>query len=206
MRLEVLDNEEAAARVPHKLPGRAQTIIVAGKPEMGKTHFIRSYLSALEPRVLAFDPFNNFPWIRKASLALAFEDLEHEYVVRRRLVPRYGADLEEWAEEIFKKLVEDAVPDLLIELDEISLWIDHRKPFSGHAKELILQGRQVGTRIIAASQILAYIPSVLQSLATDLVVFQTTRPDDLIVLGKWSKELAARAPSLKEFQCFYLSL
>jgi hypothetical protein len=204
--LRVLTNDEAAELIPHRIPHKAQTIIVAGKAEQGKTYLLRRYLSELEPRVLAFDPYNNFRWIREASIDVAFRDLEEFYAVRRRVVPPFDADTEAWAERIFVRIRKDKVRDLLLELDEISEWVNYRREPSAALKKIALQGRQIGLRTIVASQILSYIPAPFQSMATDLVVFQTTRPADLDVLAKWSKELAERAPSLQPRQCFYLSL
>ncbi len=204
--LRVYTNDEVVELIPHKLPRRAQTIIISGKGEQGKTYTIRKYLSELEPRVLAFDPYNNFPWIRRASIPVAFADLESEYAVRRRIVPPFDADTEAWADRIFDRIRKDKVLDLLLELDEVSEWINYRREPSAAVKKLALQGRQIGLRTILASQILSYIPAPFQSMATDLVIFATTRPADLKVLGQWSEELAERAPTLKPRECFYLPL
>lgn len=205
--LRILSNEEAAARVPHKLPHRAQLILAAGKSDQGKTWFVNRYMETLEPRVLALDPENNFPGIREASVKLAFEDLQADYAVRRRIVPPYEAETEEWAEDIFRRIKLERVQDLFFELDEVSMWINHRREISAAAKQLVLQGRfKLGLRILATSQILSYIPAPFQSQATDLVIFNTTRPADLKVIAQWSEEAAERAPSLKPRECFYLSL
>lgn len=219
--MRVWNSYQAVDAIPHRSYDRAQLILCAGRREMGKTAALRRYIDSGEPRVLGFDPFEDFKSLAwpssddKQDLPCALEDLEWwERACRRRVKPPIGTDSRSWASKAFAAMVEaadtdaDAPPPLrnsLLLLDEITLWSAERH---GPALQtLCLQGRRLGLRMAVAAQQISRVPGILLSECTALVIFQMVRPRDLEVLKEWLGPEAARlAPQLGVGECLFAEL
>ena len=231
MALTPEDSVAAVSRLHHKLPNKSQLILAIGRREYGKTYAINTYLEQGEPRVLAFDPFEDFnglAWPQIAALGSESEEekgdlsealLDMHYwpkACRRRVKPPIGAASREWAEAAFVACVEGiddtgAPPlrDALLCLDEITLWSNSRE--SEALQKLVLQGRRLHIRMLVACQRVSLVPGVLLSECTDMLVFRTSRPRDLDVLEEWGSvhgdgDLADLAPGLEVGECLSISL
>jgi hypothetical protein len=203
-----VDSRVAVDELRHRDYDRAQLLLFAGVREHGKTFALKRYIDSGEPRVLAFDPFEDFTSLSWPSsgdpedLSGALSDLEWwKTSCRRRVRPPIGAAMageggsREWAELAFADLIEGregspALRRCLLVLDEITLWTGPRE---GQALQtLVLQGRRLKLRMAIACQRIALVPGVLLSECTDLIIFKTTRPRDLEVLDEWGNSRRGR--------------
>lgn len=197
---------QAVRLLPHRQYHSAQLLLFAGRREQGKTTALRAYVETREPRVLVLDPFDDFGTIRRrGDLALALEELGDGEPCRRRVVPPMGVGSHEYAEALFSELVEREVGDLLLVLDELTLWSKPRASVT--LTKLVLQGRRLGIRIAAAIQRIALTPDVMQSELTELVLFNIARPRDLETVADWTDgETAETCSKLRQGQCLALML
>jgi hypothetical protein len=185
---------QALQLVPHKSFARAQLLLVAGKRDQGKTTFVTGYIETNEPRVLIIDPFNDFGRVRRRlDLDDAIEDLlEYPTACRRRVVPEVSIEWDEngdprptletrrYFERLVGKLVSRKVRNLLLVLDELTLWTTPRG--SELLELLIFQGRRFNIRVATAIQRMALTPGAMQA--------------------EWSSvETAERASKLQVGQC-----
>lgn len=189
--------------IPHRVYSSAQCIVFAGRRGQGKTYAITRYMESREPRLLAFDPFDDFGRIQAAdpvdSVDEALADLSYYTACRRRVRPPVGEDSRQYAEDAFAAMIDGDHPlrDCLLVLDEMTLWT--RPTASSALEKLVLQGRRFGIRMAIACQRISLLPGICLSEATELVVFRTTRPRDLDVLADWGgKELAEKAINLQK--------
>lgn len=218
MSSQVLSTEEALTKIPHRAYSRAQLTLVTGKRGTGKTWFLREYVESTEPRVLVLDYHEDFdrsvhggPGIRRrVQTAEALSDLEStDGPCRRRVVPTIGAsgNCRDFAIDFFAECVE-RLRNCLLVIDELSLYCPTENLRNSHMKSLetlLLQGRRYGIKMVVACQRLNRIPGEFHSEATEIVVYQTSRPRDLKVLEDWGFEDAREvAPKLKVGQCVIL--
>lgn len=121
---------------------------------------------------------------------------------RRRVVPPIGntANCRDFAVPFFMACIEELRNCLLV-IDELSLYCPSENLRAAEMKSLetlVLQGRRYGIRMVVACQRLNRIPGEFHSEATEIVVYQTTRPRDLRVLEDWGLDDAATvAPNWK---------
>lgn len=201
--VQVENSRVAADRIPHRVYTSAQCVIFTGRRGMGKTDAIKRYMDTCEPRLLAFDPFDDFDGIGLPdpddSIDEALADLAYYTACRRRVRPPVGDDSRAYAEDAFEAMISGNFPlrDCLLVLDEMTLWT--RPQASPTLEKLVLQGRRFGIRLAIACQRIALLPGVMLSEATELLVFRTTRPRDLFVLEEWGgRDLAIKAPNLQK--------
>ena len=223
MSIEPMPSLEAVDRLRHRLYHKSQLILCVGRREYGKTVAINRYLERGEPRVLAFDPFEDFSGLgwpsyaetdeEKADYSEALDDLHYyERFCRRRVKPPIGADSRDYAEEAFAAIIEGEEPlrRALLVMDEITLWSNARETEA--LRKLVLQGRRLQIRMLVACQRISLVPGVLLSETTDMLVFRTSRPRDLDVLAEWGSAhddegaLERLAPTLEVGECLSLSL
>lgn len=207
--LRPMETSEALRLIPHREYDKAELILFAGKRGRGKTYGMKLRLETREPRVLVFDPFEDFgSIIRSPTIDDALDDMAYwPSACRRRIVPPIGDDSQEYAEDVFAKIIEGETPlrNCLLVLDEITLW--SRFQAGQRLKTLILQGRRLGIKMLVACQRLALVPDVMLSEATELVAFQFSRPRDLEVLEKWSdRHTAELCRNLGTGQCVVVEL
>ena len=201
---------EANRLIPHKQPDKAQLVVYAGRRGEGKTFGINDFIQTAEPRVLAFDPFEDFDGIIESpTVEEALADMGHwTTACRRRVCPPINDDTHEFADEAFSQIIgesETPLRNALLVLDEITLWSEYRAKRA--LKTLIFQGRRLGIRMLVASQRLALVPDAMLSEATHMVLFKFVRPRDLDVLANWTdEETAAICSNLSPHQCVYVEL
>lgn len=184
-------------------------VVYAGRRGEGKTFGIRHYIETREPRILALDPFEDFDNILESeNISDALNDMAHwETACRRRIVPSIGDDSQEFADSVFRQIIEGDPPlrDSLLLLDEITLWSEYRARKA--LKTLIFQGRRLGIRMLVASQRLALVPDAMLSEATHMVLFKFVRPRDLDVLENWTdRETAEICRNLEPHKCLLVEL
>ena len=209
-----MPTEEALALIPHRNYDVAETLLFVGKRGMGKTWGIRERIEDREPRILLFDPFDDFKAIAVSpTIDEALYDLNYwPEACRRRIIPPIGDDSLDFAEDVFARLIEgtpetgnQGTRNVLIGLDEIGLWSKFQP--SKRFITLIRQGRRLGIKMLIASQRLAEVPAALLSEATEIVAFKFTRPRDLEVLEFWSdSQTAGLCRNLSVGECILLSL
>jgi len=189
----------AIDRIPHRTYARAQTVLFVGRRGYGKTWAMRRYLEAREPRVLAFDPFNDFGGLAlREDVGEALADLSYYPTCRVRVTPPVGDDSREYAEVAFGAMIDGEHPlrDALLVLDEITLWT--RPIPTSTFEKLILQGRRFGIRLAVACQRISLMPGIVLSEATEMLLFRVTRPRDLDVLQEWAgKAIVVKVQSLQ---------
>ena len=227
--IEILDSMAAVERLPHRDYGRAQLALFIGRRDKGKTTAMNRYLEQGEPRVLATDPFDDFPslawpfYLRgeegeeyaKSDADAALEDMAFwETACRRRVKSPTGKGSRAWSQRFFELCLppsEHPLRNALLCLDEVTL---HTGPIaSEELQELVLQGRRYRVRMIAGCQRLGLIPGIFLSEATEMVIFQIVRPRDLDVIEDWGArhgqvkgELREAVACLGQGQCIVLAL
>lgn len=201
MQGERLDSLKAAARLRHRNYDNAQLILAAGRRGKGKTTAARFYVENTEPRVFAFDAFNDFRGLKVADVDRALDDMyDNPVACRRRVRPPIGADSYEYAEYIFNEIINAPIRNMLLVLDEITLW---SKPRASKAlTTLVLQGRRLGIRMFVGCQRISLVPDVILSEVTEMMIFNMKRPRDKDVLAEWTdRETAEIAPNLRKGEC-----
>ena len=202
-----ISNDEAVALIPHRSFDKAHLSLFVGRRGNGKTYAMQRYIERLEFRAFAVDWFDDF-----ASYPL-FPTYEHAFAYLNRGGPRLarinpsiGDESIEHSQEIFQFLTDYRVPrDFLFVTDEITLMSN--RVASKALKTLILQGRRMGIKFLVGCQRIGYVPDVMLSETTELIVFNTVRPRDIEVLTEWTSPFVARnAPYLERGQCFFQSL
>lgn len=204
--VEILDGADAERLVGHRNFDEPQTILALGKRKQGKTFFMNSYIQVCEPRVLAIVLHDEFTGLQQsASIEDALDDMwANPIACRRRVRPPFGARTRDWANEVFGELL-SSLRNSLILLDEIAKWSKPKQ--SEELEDLILQGRHYGLRMMIGSQILKLVPYDLQSEATDLVIFKTSRSADLDALAEMTdRNIAEKAKRLTRGQCLHVEL
>lgn len=221
--------QQAVQQLPHKSYDKAQLVLFAGVRGQGKTTAMSQYIETREPRVFMLDPFNDFRGLRyRESCEEALEEMASASAIRRRVVPPISKDSREWAREFFNRCVggrvnefsggaagwdreewdgieRDGLTDCLLGLDEMTLWSNSDE--QTELRTLILQGRRLGIRIVAACQRIALVPGVMLSECTQLVLFRTTRPRDLQVIAEWTdRKTAEIASKLQVGECIVVNL
>lgn len=206
---QILTTEQALAQIPHRSYDVAETILFGGMRGQGKTYGMRMRIEDREPRILMFDPFNDFRDVQAvSSIDEALWDMSYwPEACRRRIIPPIGDDSMDFAEDVFAKIIEGEyrLRNSVLALDEISLW--SRFSASKRLTTLIRQGRRLGIKMLAASQRLADVPATLLSEVTEIVAFRFARPRDLEVLKNWSdEETVALCEGLSVGKCLLLQL
>lgn len=202
----VVGNLEVEQVLKHSIFTDAQCIGWIGTRGEGKTESLITYLGVREPRVLAFDSFGSFTGIRLVdSIETALEDLQRfEVACRRRVQPEFSSDTHAYAEHAFKLIIE-CLRNCLVVLEELSLWTEPK--ITRRLRKLIIQGRQIGVRLLLVAQQVSLIPYELQSQMTHIVVFHLHRPADLDALERWvGKRIRKIVNRLDRFECVVVKL
>lgn len=205
---QILTNEQIAERLPHRRYDEASCQLWAGKRGQGKTHGMRRYLEAREPRVFALDAFGDFTGLTLASgPETALRDLSFGTPCRRRIVPPIGNSSRLFADWLFNEMIEGEFPlrNCTLVLDEMTLW--SKMVASPALEALILQGRRFGLKLVMGCQRISLVPGVCLSEATEMILFRMTRPRDLDVVAEWADdETATIVKKLRPRLCVVVSL
>lgn len=160
--------------------------------------------------MLALDPFHDFEGLKRCeSIDEAIEELNEDgsnpdRPARVALTPPIDDDSEAYADRVFAEVIRFA-RNFLFVLDESVLWMSPEG--SDRLRKIVLQGRRWGIRLAPALQQLQLAPRVVMSQLTQLVVFNTVRPQDVEMLRKWvGDDVAFNARNLGVGEAYLVNL
>lgn len=162
---------------------------VFGMRGFGKTTLARELVAA-EPRVLAYDPLDEH-----GCLALEWEAFK-AYVEANLPRPRFRlalVDDAEWSEDFcaIARVLAERQPGYTLLLEEADLVAEpgHEPPVF---KWLMRRGRHFGVAVVACTRRPAELSRNVTAFASDMYVFRTQEPRDLVYLtGYLGRDAAA---------------
>jgi hypothetical protein len=206
----VTSADQALRLLPHRNFEEAQTLVAAGKKGSGKSWLLQNFIERTEPRVLVFDQKAEYESVRfRFDANVALDELAEGGPVRRRVRPEVATDGREWANKIFRRILDEEIGDFLLVLDELTRWTSNRA--TELLEQLVTQGRDIGIRTAIGVQQLAMVPGVIQAETTELALFHMSRPRDHETAETWNgselpggKEIETVLRNLKVGECILM--
>jgi DNA helicase HerA-like ATPase len=154
-------------------------VLILGRKGSGKSTLARGIVATL-PRVVVFDPHEEYPALRCRSIGALVSFMEEAHARPRFKIACTFSDMEEYETAI--DLVRE-VGNMWIVIEELNYFVDcwsRDKPYL----DLIRFGRHDRVSILMIAQRAAEVPKLFTSQSDAIVSFRQREPRDLDYLAK----------------------